>query len=63
MNPELLAPTLELTLKLTTKEANLLRLAMSKVSSADESKQAAKMLFASLRTRDSRYTLRELGRG
>ncbi len=57
---EVLNPSLELTLKLTTKEANLLRLAMSKASSTDESKQAGKMLFRSLRERGARYTIAEL---
>jgi hypothetical protein len=57
---EVLNPSLELTLKLTTKEANLLRLAMSKASSTEESKQAGKMLFKSLRERESRYTISEL---
>lgn len=57
---EALNPSLELTLRLTTKEANLLRLAISKASSTEESKQAGKMLFNSLRERESRYTIAEL---
>jgi hypothetical protein len=53
MNGQLIQPSLELTLKLTDREANLLRAAMSRASSPDESKQAAKLLFKSLRERES----------
>lgn len=60
MNAQLNLPSLELALKLTTKEANLLRLAMSKASSEEESKKAGKMFFRSLRERESRFTIREL---
>jgi len=55
-------PSLELLLKLTDREAILLRAAMSKASSPEESKQAGKMFFKSLRERESRYLLRELGK-
>jgi hypothetical protein len=53
-------PSLELTLKLTDREANLLRAAMSKAFSEDDCKKAGRMLFKSLRERESRFTLREL---
>jgi hypothetical protein len=53
--------SLELTLKLTLREGNLFRVAMSKASTADESKQAGKLLFKFLRERQSRFTLRQLG--
>jgi hypothetical protein len=61
MNAQLIQPSLELTLKLTDREANLLRTAMSKASSPEESKQAGKLLFKFLRERQSRFTLRQLG--
>jgi hypothetical protein len=52
--------TLELKLKLTNTEANLLRVAMSRGSGEDMSRKAAKQFFKSLRARESRFTLAEL---
>jgi hypothetical protein len=60
MNEQLIQPSLELTLKLTDREANLLRLAMTRATSEDESKKAGKLFFKSLRERASRFTLAEL---
>jgi hypothetical protein len=62
MHPQLIEPTLELTVKLTRPEADCLRTAMSKSSTAEERKEAAELLFKSLRDRESRFTLRELGK-
>jgi hypothetical protein len=53
--------SLELTLKLTDREANLLRAAMSRASSKEESREAGRLFFRFLRERESRFTLRELG--
>ena len=50
----------ELSVKLTQEEVNLLRLAVSKEGSAEEAKEAGKLFFESLRTRGSRYTVRDL---
>jgi hypothetical protein len=61
MNEQLIYPSLELTLKLTTREANLLRVGLSRAASADESQQAGKLFFKFPRERQSRFTLRELG--
>ena len=60
MNEQLIQPSLELTLRLTDKEANLLRLAMTRAASEEESKKAGKLFFKSLRDRASRFTLAEL---
>jgi len=61
MNEQLIQPSLELTLKLTDREANLLGAAMSKASSEEECKIAGKMLFNSLRGRESRLAIKVLG--
>jgi hypothetical protein len=68
-------PTLELTLRLTDREANLLRHALSKASREEDtvklrltgqcdlshsSKQAGKLFWKSLRERESRFTIKEL---
>ena len=50
----------ELSVKLTEKETNLLRLAVSKAASPEEAKEAGRLFFKSLRTRGSRYTVRDL---
>ena len=60
-NDQLIQPSLELTLRLMQREANLVRVAMSKATSEDECKKAAKLLFKSLRDRESRFTIKELG--
>jgi hypothetical protein len=60
MNEKLIQPAVELTLKLTDKEANLLRLAMTRAASEEDSKKAGKLFFRSLRERASRFTLAEL---
>jgi hypothetical protein len=60
MNEQLIQPSLELTLRLTNKEANLLRLAVSRATSEEESKRAGKLFFKSLRERASRFTLAQL---
>jgi hypothetical protein len=53
--------TVELLVKLTNEQVELWRLAISRVSDEQESKQAAKQLFRSLRLSGARYTVRELG--
>jgi hypothetical protein len=70
--------SVELLIKLTDREVNLFRLAMSKAAGVnpekdlplspsemdtaeEESKQATKMLFKTLKQRQCRYTVRELG--
>ena len=50
----------ELLMKLTEQEVNLLRLAISRAASAEESKEAGRLFFKSLRARGSRYTVRDL---
>jgi hypothetical protein len=60
MNERLIQPSLELHLKLTDREANLLRLAMTRATSEEDSKKAGKLFFKSLRERSSRFTLSEI---
>jgi hypothetical protein len=50
----------ELSVKLTEREVNLMRLAASRAASAEESKEAGRMFFKSLRARESRYQVRRL---
>ena len=54
-------PSVELLIKLTDREVNLFRLAMSKAAAEEEAKQATKLLFRTLKERQCRYTVRELG--
>jgi K+/H+ antiporter YhaU regulatory subunit KhtT len=56
-------PSVELLIKLTDREINLFRLAMSRAAAEEEAKQATKMLFKTLKQRQCRYTVRELGSG
>jgi hypothetical protein len=53
---DLKQPSLELSLRLTMAEANMLCTAMSKASG----EKASRLLFRSLRERQSRFTLKEL---
>jgi RecA-family ATPase len=54
-------PSVELLIKLTDREINLFRLAMSRAAAEDKAKEATKMLFKTLKQRQCRYTVRELG--
>ena len=56
-------PSVELLIKLTDREINLFRLAMSRAAAEEEAKQATKLLFRTLKERQCRYTVRELGGG
>ena len=53
--------TVEVSSKMTSEEIELWRLAHSKAVTQQESEQAAAMLFKSLRERDSKYLVRQLG--
>ena len=57
---DLQRPTLELSLRLTLPEANMLRTAMSRAAGEKASEKASRLLFRSLRERQSRFTLNEL---
>ena len=50
----------ELSMKLTEKKTNLLRLAISRASSAEESREAGRLFFKSIRARSSRFMIRDL---
>jgi hypothetical protein len=54
-------PSVELLIKLNDREINLFRLAMSRAAAEEEAKEATKMLFKTLKQRQCRYTVRELG--
>jgi hypothetical protein len=53
--------TVEVSEKMTEPEVTCYRLAHSKAVTEQEAEQAAIMLFRSLRQRDSRYVVRQLG--
>jgi hypothetical protein len=53
--------TVEVTEKMTRLEIDLWRLAHSKAATESEAAEAAAMIFKSLRQRDSRYAVRQLG--
>ena len=50
----------DLSMRLTEKEMNLLRLAVSKAPSAEEAKEAGRLFFKSLRVREAKFTVRDL---
>lgn len=54
-------PTHEVMVKVTLKELNLWRIMNAKASTDEESRVAAKLLAKSLRQRQARYLVRELG--
>ena len=60
MDGRLMDLSFELSIKLTEREVTLLRLAASRAASAEESKEAARLFFKSLRARGARYTVRDL---
>jgi len=53
--------TVEVSSHMTSEEVELWRLAHSKAVSLQEAEQASVMLFKSLRERDSKYLVRQLG--
>jgi hypothetical protein len=55
--------TVELTIKLTTEQVAYWREAISRASDEHQSKKSAKSFFQSLRATETRYIVRELGRG
>jgi hypothetical protein len=57
---DLQQPILELSVRLTTPEANMLRTAMSRAAGEKASEKASRLLFRSLRERQRRFTLKEL---
>jgi hypothetical protein len=60
MDGRLMDLSFELSMKLTEREVNFLRLAVSRAASAAEAQEAARLFFKSLRARGSRYTVRDL---
>jgi hypothetical protein len=54
-------PSVELLVKLTDKEINLWRLANGKANADEEAKRASWLMIKSIRERNGRYTVRELG--